>query len=162
MSLYTAVRDLRGDSRCRCSRPLTNAQRIIRFERWFGLFHEANIQHWFLHYRELIRLCDDYYGTIHFVAVVGVLLLLFFRYPDRYRVVAKHPGVHDRPGPDRLHVLPGDAAAAAAARLRLRRHPAGRRRPVELLVRAGQRRVQPVRGHAQPAHQLGRPGALWC
>jgi PAP2 superfamily len=83
---YTAVRDLRGDTPVSMYQALTNAQRVIRFERWFGLFHEVNVQHWFLHYRELVRLADDYYGTIHFVAVVGVLLLLFFRYPDRFRV----------------------------------------------------------------------------
>ena len=34
----------------------------------------------------MIRLCDDYYGTIHFVAVIAVLLLLFFRFPERYRL----------------------------------------------------------------------------
>jgi hypothetical protein len=83
---YTAVRDLRGDTPVSVYQALTNAHRVIRVERWFGLFHEANIQHWFLHYRELIRLADDYYGTIHFVAVVGVMLLLFFRYPDRFRL----------------------------------------------------------------------------
>jgi membrane-associated phospholipid phosphatase len=64
----------------------TNARRVITLERSFGIFHEANLQHWFLHYRELIRLADDYYGTIHFVAVVGVLILLFFWFPDRYRL----------------------------------------------------------------------------
>jgi membrane-associated phospholipid phosphatase len=84
--LYTGVRDLRGDRPVSVFQAATNAHRVIRFERWFGLFHEANIQHWALHYKELIRLCDDYYGTIHFVAVVGVLVLLFFRYPYRYRL----------------------------------------------------------------------------
>ena len=84
--LYTAVRDLRGETPVSVYQAMTNAQRVIRFERWFGLFHEAAIQHWFLHYRELVRLADDYYGTIHFVAVVGVLLLLFFRYPYRFRL----------------------------------------------------------------------------
>jgi PAP2 superfamily len=84
--LYTLVRDVRGDTPVSVFQATTNAHRIIRLERWFGLFHEANIQHWFLPYRELIRLADDYYGTIHFVAVVAVLLLLFFRYPYRYRL----------------------------------------------------------------------------
>ena len=85
-ALYTLVRDVRGDTPVSVFQATTNAHRIIRLERWFGLFHEANIQHWFLQYRELIRLADDYYGTIHFGAVVGVLLLLFFRYPYRYRL----------------------------------------------------------------------------
>jgi hypothetical protein len=85
-ALYTLVRDVRGDEPVSVFQATTNAHRIIRLERWFGLFHEANIQHWFLQYHELIRLADDYYGTIHFVAVVVVLLLLFFRYPYRYRL----------------------------------------------------------------------------
>jgi PAP2 superfamily len=84
--LYTLVRDVRGDRPVSVFQATTNAHRLIRVERALGLFHEANIQHWFLHYRELIRLCDDYYGTIHFVAVVFVLGLLFFRFPRRYRL----------------------------------------------------------------------------
>jgi hypothetical protein len=84
--LYTLVRDVRGDRPVSVFQATTNAHRLIRVERALGLFHEASIQHWFLHYRELIRLCDDYYGTIHFVAVVFVLGLLFFRFPRRYRV----------------------------------------------------------------------------
>jgi hypothetical protein len=84
--LYTVVRDVRGDRPVSVLQATTNAHRVISVERFFGLFHEANIQHWFLHYRELIRLCDDYYGTIHFVAAVAVLVLLFFRYPARYRL----------------------------------------------------------------------------
>lgn len=85
-ALYTLVRDLRGDQPVSVFQATTNAHRIISLERRLGLFHEATVQHWFLGYRELIRLCDDYYGTIHFVAVVAVLLLLFFRFPDRYRL----------------------------------------------------------------------------
>ncbi len=84
--LYTMVRDVRGDTPVSVLQATTNAHRIVRVERALGLFHEANIQHWFLHYRELVRLCDDYYGTIHFVAAAGVLGLLFFRYPWRYRL----------------------------------------------------------------------------
>ena len=76
------MRDVRGDRPVSVFQATTNAHRIIRVERALGLFHEANIQHWFLHYRELIRLCDDYYGTIHFVAAVVVLGLLFFRFPS--------------------------------------------------------------------------------
>ena len=80
------MRDVRGDRPVSVIQATTNAHRIIRFERYVGMFHEANVQHWFLHYTRLIRLCDDYYGTIHFVAVVFVLLLLFFRFPERYRL----------------------------------------------------------------------------
>jgi hypothetical protein len=84
--LYTLVRDVRGDKPVSILQATTNAHRIITLERFLGIFHEATIQHWFLGDRWLIRLCDDYYGTIHFVAVVAVMALLFFRYPERYRL----------------------------------------------------------------------------
>ena len=84
--LYTAVRDIRGDKPVSVIRATTNAHRIIRLERWVGLFHEVDFQHWFLRYHELIRLCDDYYGTVHFVASAGVLVVLFFWFPYRYRL----------------------------------------------------------------------------
>jgi len=84
--LYTMVRDIRGDKPVSVFQATTNAHRIIRLERALGIFHEANLQHWVLPHRWLIRLCDDYYGTIHFVAVIAVLLVLFFRFPERYRL----------------------------------------------------------------------------
>lgn len=83
--LYSLVRDLRGDKPVSKVQALTNATRIIRLERWTDLFHEAAIQHYFLPDRLLIRLCDDFYGTLHFIVTIGVLLLLFFRFPTRYR-----------------------------------------------------------------------------
>jgi hypothetical protein len=84
--LYTAVRDIRGNKPVSVLQATTNAHRIITLERHLGIFHEATIQHWLLGDQWLIRLCDDYYGTIHFVAVVAVMVLLFFRYPERYRL----------------------------------------------------------------------------
>ena len=84
--LYTLVRDLRGDRPVSVAQAFTNAKRVIRFERFFGVFHEANVQRWFLGNRELIRLADDFYGTIHFVAAIAILLLLFFYFPDKYRL----------------------------------------------------------------------------
>jgi hypothetical protein len=50
------------------------------------VFREATIQHWFLGDRGFIRFWDDYYGTIHFVAVIAVMLVLFFLYPLNYRL----------------------------------------------------------------------------
>lgn len=83
--LYTLVRDLRGDKPVSVTQAFTNAKRIIHVERWVGLFHEAGVQHHFLSDRWLIRLCDDFYGTLHFVVTVFVLVLLFFAFPTRYR-----------------------------------------------------------------------------
>lgn len=79
------MRDLRGDKPVSVAQAFTNAKRTIRVERWFGIFHEAYVQHYFLSDRWLIRLCDDFYGTIHFVATIAILIVLFLWYPERYR-----------------------------------------------------------------------------
>lgn len=84
--LYTLVRDLRGTKPVTVYQAFHNARRLISLERVFGLFHEQGFQHYFLHDRELIRLCDDYYGTIHFVAAIGMLVVLFFWFPHHYRL----------------------------------------------------------------------------
>ena len=83
---YTFVRDVRGTKPVSVFQAYTNARRLIRVERWFGMFHEENIQHFFLSHRLLIEACDDFYGTIHFLAAIGVLVLLFFWFPARYRL----------------------------------------------------------------------------
>jgi membrane-associated phospholipid phosphatase len=84
--LYTLVRDLRGDKPVSAVQAFSNAKRVIRVERWFGIFHEADLQRWFLSDTWLIRLSDDFYGTIHFVAAIGMLALLFFAFPTHYRL----------------------------------------------------------------------------
>jgi membrane-associated phospholipid phosphatase len=83
--LYTLVRDLRGTKPVSAAQARTNAHRIIHLERWLGLFHESAVQHWFLSDTWLIKLCDDFYGTVHFVAPITVLVVLFFWFPERYR-----------------------------------------------------------------------------
>jgi hypothetical protein len=84
--MYTLIRDIHGDTPVSITRATTNAKRIISLERATDWFHEAQIQHWFLPYRGFISFWDDYYATVHFTAVVVVLLLLFFRFPERYRL----------------------------------------------------------------------------
>lgn len=83
--LYTLVRDLRGDKPVSVAQAFTNARRVIHLERWVGLFHEAGLQQDVLSQRWLIRLCDDFYGTLHFIVTIFVLVLFFFRFPTRYR-----------------------------------------------------------------------------
>jgi hypothetical protein len=84
--LYTLVRDIRGDRPVSKFQAFHNAKRVIGFERVIGVFHEQQIQHWFIKDRSFIRFWDDYYGTAHFVAVIAVLLLLFFFFPIHYRL----------------------------------------------------------------------------
>lgn len=83
--LYTAIRDLRGTRPVSVTQAFHNARRVIGLERSFGAFHEAQVQHWVLGDRLLVRLLDDWYGSTHFVVTAAVLALLFFSYPGSYR-----------------------------------------------------------------------------
>ena len=84
--LYTLVRDLRGDTPVSATQALTNAKRLIHVERILGIFRESQVQHDVLSQTWLIRSSDDFYGTIHFVAAIGLLMVLFFWFPTRYRL----------------------------------------------------------------------------
>jgi membrane-associated phospholipid phosphatase len=83
---YTLVRDLRGTKPVSVEQAFTNARRLIHLERILGIFHEADVQKAFLSQTWLIRLSDDFYGTIHFVAAIAVLIVLFVFFPGRYRL----------------------------------------------------------------------------
>jgi len=85
--LYSVVRDVRGNKPVSVFQATTNAHRIISLERHLGIFREETVQHWFLGYKEFIRLCDDYYGTAHFVVVIVVMVALFVWFPSRYRLM---------------------------------------------------------------------------
>lgn len=63
-----------------------HAYREIRLERMLGLFHERQVQHWFIGNRRLIGAADIYYTTIHFVLPVVALVWLLWRAPTSYRL----------------------------------------------------------------------------
>jgi hypothetical protein len=83
--VYTLVRDLFGSASVGAVHAWHNAERVIRVERDLGLFHEQQIQQWFLHWPWMVRTFDVYYGSLHFVVPVVVLVLLFKRWPEDYR-----------------------------------------------------------------------------
>ena len=85
--LYTAVRDIHGGRAASVSLARSNAILVIKAERWLHVFAEQRVQAQFLHDRHLIGFLNDYYGTVHFIAVVGVLIVLFRWFPDRYPVM---------------------------------------------------------------------------
>ncbi|HET9692546.1 MAG TPA: phosphatase PAP2 family protein [Acidimicrobiales bacterium] len=81
--LYTVVRDLNdGDA---VPPALHHAHQIIGLERALHVFDEAWVQHLVVHDRPFMRFWDGYYGTVHFVAVIVVLVGLFSRNPGHYR-----------------------------------------------------------------------------
>ncbi len=81
--LYSAVRDLHT-TRGGVVQATHNALHLIRVERFFGLFQEQHLQHLVITWRVFLEFWDSYYGTVHFIAVVAVLIYLFARHPDRY------------------------------------------------------------------------------
>lgn len=85
-SLYSVVRDIHGENDTAGEQATTNAHRIISLERYLHVFKEESFQRSFIHHRLFMEFWDGYYGTTHFLAVAAVLIVLFFRFPDRYRL----------------------------------------------------------------------------
>lgn len=78
------MRDLQGQASE--SVAAAHARIVIGWERDLGVFKEAALQRDFVHHRSLIRFFDGFYGTVHFLAVAGVLLWMYKRHPGRYRL----------------------------------------------------------------------------
>jgi hypothetical protein len=83
-AVYSVIRDLRGERPVSVHQAFTNATRVIRVERWLGLFQERRIQAWFLGWHWFLRFWGAFYGSAHFVVTIAVLIWLFFRERDRY------------------------------------------------------------------------------
>jgi hypothetical protein len=83
--LYSLVRDVHGDNRDSVRQATTNAHRVVDLERDLHVFYEPQVQQAFIHHTDFISFWDDYYGSVHFFAVAGVLIWLFFAQPLRYR-----------------------------------------------------------------------------
>ncbi|HUS61152.1 MAG TPA: phosphatase PAP2 family protein [Acidimicrobiales bacterium] len=81
-AVYSLVRSrLSGSS----SIGAANAERIIAIERSLGLYLERSLQHAFLDAEWFIVFWNVFYGTLHFIVTIGVLVWLFRRFPERYR-----------------------------------------------------------------------------
>lgn len=58
-----------------------NAIRVIRFERLIGLYHEHQIQDFFLPHTGFIKFWNIYYGTAHFIVTIATFVIVFRRAP---------------------------------------------------------------------------------
>lgn len=67
------------------ARAMANALGLVRVERRLGMFIEPWTQRQLLPHPLTLRLADAYYGTVHFVIPVAVLVWLWWRHPERYR-----------------------------------------------------------------------------
>jgi len=85
--VYTGTRNLFGSAgHGRETHAFHNAERVITAERWLGIFHEQTVQSWFLAWPWFLRLWNIYYGALHFVVTIAVLIKLFRRWPAAYRL----------------------------------------------------------------------------
>lgn len=82
--VYSTIRNTQGSATASAAHAFNNAKHIIRWERALGIYHEATIQHWFLHVHWFMRFWNVYYGTAHFVVTAAALIWLFRRDPPRY------------------------------------------------------------------------------
>ena len=85
--VYSVTRNQFGSAHLGPSEPrhaFTNAVRVIGVERFIGLFHEVQIQSWFLGSHRFLWVMNVYYGTAHFVVTIGAFLWMYLRSPWRF------------------------------------------------------------------------------
>ena len=90
--VYQTIRSL-ADTGSSKTRAYGNAGWIVRLEERMWIFHEQAIQQLFLGARWFIRVMNIYYGTLHFIITVGLLLWLFVRRHESYRPMRNLLGV---------------------------------------------------------------------
>jgi hypothetical protein len=82
---YLAYRQARIWVRAPHRVALSHALDVVHLERRLRIFWEPSVQHAVLGHDRFLRWCDFYYGTIHFVGPVIVLLALYVKRPVDYR-----------------------------------------------------------------------------
>jgi membrane-associated phospholipid phosphatase len=81
VSLYDWARDRLIGSEADAFR---HAKQVIRAERLLGIYHEETIQEWFLDFPAFVSFWNLFYGSVHFVVPVVVLVWLYRAAPVRY------------------------------------------------------------------------------
>lgn len=84
-AVYTLVRDLHA-THGGFVQATRNALELVHAEKAVDAFHEQWFQHLFLKWRGFMEFWNSFYGTAHFILVIVVLVVLYFRYPTRYRL----------------------------------------------------------------------------
>jgi membrane-associated phospholipid phosphatase len=84
-TVYSVIRNTQGSAAVSAARAMRNAVRVIRWEKATGLYFEEGLQQAFLAWDGFIEFWNVFYGTFHFVVTVFALVLLFRRFPARYR-----------------------------------------------------------------------------
>jgi hypothetical protein len=82
---YSLIRNHFGSAAVSPGGAYANTQRLIRLEQALHLFHEQTVQSWFLGWHAFVAFWDTFYGLMHFVVPLGVLVYAFVRWPSDYR-----------------------------------------------------------------------------
>ena len=84
-AVYTVVRNTQGSAAVPAAEAFGNALRVIHLEELLGLYRERAVQAAFLGWSAFIEFWNFFYGSMHFVVTTVALVLLYRRFPDRYR-----------------------------------------------------------------------------
>src|SRR5205814_1962392 len=81
---FTAILTTQGSANVSAEHAFRNAKKVIKVEHWTGTFHEATIQHWFIHQRLFLQFWDVFYGSAHFIITAFCIVYMFRKMPERY------------------------------------------------------------------------------
>jgi len=80
-AVYTTIRNTNEGGTATAFR---NARSLIDVQKFFGIYHEEQLQRLALHFKPLVVGANYYYGSLHFVVTIGVMIYLFVRWSDDY------------------------------------------------------------------------------
>lgn len=83
--VYTVVRNQFGSGSVDAPHAYANAVRVIDVEKALRIFNEDAVQSWFLGAGGFLHAVNIYYGTLHFLVPIAVLVVLAVRSPAAYR-----------------------------------------------------------------------------
>ena len=83
-ALYSLVRNQFGSASASPAEAYANALRVIDVQKALGIFNEATVQSWFGELGSSLWAVNVYYGTLHFLVPVAVLVFLARRHPGAY------------------------------------------------------------------------------
>jgi hypothetical protein len=83
-AFYAVYSTIRNSNEGGTGQAFRNARELIGWQQTLGINHEETLQRWALHFKPLIIGSNYFYGSLHFVATIGVMIFLFQRWSDDY------------------------------------------------------------------------------